>query len=264
MKINQIVILSNPRHGTTYLCRYLEHVLENSINLYEIYNRLANSKEVQLDLLNAIKPLPIDGQKILDRFTKRDVESAEQLLDMYLDHLESSSYSVFIYKIFNRHLTRKSLLQVLNDPRIIKIALTRSYLDAYISHEKHRITRKLAGVDTTDIKIELDCNDFYDKYTENLRWFRFLSRNLSNLIVVKYEQLVQFDTIREQFGFLRSLGINLEHLEIGNNLDDSKTSIIMKKQDHSKSSLDKLANKPEVERFLKKYRIRKRLVNPGD
>lgn len=256
--VKHILLLYIARTGSSYIWQ-----LFKNFKGVHVYGEIMNGPEKYLKPLKASQKLNIpdtvDGYR---NFSKN--------LTAYLEFLKAESTEPYIFtKISLVHISAlikeksKIIMDILADPNTTVILLKRNLIDTYISLKKVGITNAWRDCDTTDIKINIDCDDFQDYCNrmrllyENVLWM--LERNKNpNFMILDYSEWNQdsqsgetdWNNLIKLQGYLIDrvalrLDINIPRFET---VTDNKS--FMTKQDRNSNYRQKISNYHEFSQFI--------------
>ncbi|MEM8721009.1 MAG: hypothetical protein AAGE84_17215 [Cyanobacteria bacterium P01_G01_bin.39] len=156
------------------------------------------------------------------------------------------------FKVFPEHLPWPKLqANLLNSKEITKVILKRNFLDVYISDKILQQTKHSQGYNTSNIKIKVNCVDFKHWYYETQSYFSRIELYLKNdnqkYFELSYEDIHTYSNNDEKVDFIYSWFANNE-FELNHK---PKVAEYTKKQDQRSSSLVKVENAQELEKYLK-------------
>lgn len=233
-----ITFISLPRSGTNYIFNNLLRKIVEFNNNLEIY------------ALNTLKTC------INTKYYFNDLEKKEPFeIIIYLMNQSKEKY--VIHKIFphmfienNKSYDQHKLIELINFSNYF-IFIKRNLLDVFISEKKTHITKKWIRIDTSDIKIHFDIDEF-NNYTNNYKeWFRYTKQKCMELekpfIIIDYDELmtIEHDNDRIFHIVTKMKCIIKDELTI-----NDKNFNFMTKQDNAESYEDKIENYEEVKDFI--------------
>jgi|LauGreDrversion4_2_1035121.scaffolds.fasta_scaffold21318_5 hypothetical protein len=203
MTINKkiILILSEPRTGSNLLCEALNlysnmrtvneffldigfYINENHVpddlphkNMFKAHERkqLFDFLNVELDnwpeLIKQINKNPIGAMNKINEIVPANV--------------------IVVIKVHRDHFEKLNLKEIINEPNIEVILLERSNrLHSFVSLLKGRQINKWYGVDTSDIKVVVDPQEFINEQQRSLNWFKELRELLRSkeYLEINYEK----------------------------------------------------------------------------
>lgn len=243
MNINDkklITFIGLARSGTNFILNnLLKKIFEFNINL-EIYAR--DEKVIK----NCIHP----------KYYINDLEKKDsfEIIKYLLNHAKEK---FVIHKIFphmfiddNKSYNQQKLIELIIFSNYI-IFIKRNLLDVFISEKKTHITNKWIHIDTSNIKIHFDIDEF-NKYIKNYKeWFRYTKQKCIELdkpfINIDYDELmtIENDNDRVLHIVTKMKGIIKDELTI-----NDKSFNYITKQDKAESYEDKIENYEEVKDFI--------------
>jgi hypothetical protein len=237
---NLITCISLARSGTNYILNnLLKRIVEFNINL-EIY---ALDKQI---LKNCINP----------NYYSNQLEKKEPFqIISYL--MEQSKEKYLIHKIFPHMFIDKKIsydqlkiIEIINFSNHI-IFIKRNLLDVFISEKKTHITNKWIRIDTSDIKIKFDVDEF-NIYKNNYKeWFQYTKKICIELdkqfITIDYDELM---TIQNDNDRLQHIVTKMKFIIKDNLTINDKNFNYMTKQDTAERYENKIENYEEVKDFI--------------
>jgi pyruvate-formate lyase-activating enzyme len=171
-----LLVLSLPRSGSNLLFDALEGYGQASV-LREAFNPIGayGADQMVVDefgqLLGRTLLGPTDD-RLVRHLRRHPADSLLQLRRM----AASRGRKALMLKIFPDHIDDEVLLQnLLPDEQVRPVFLMRSPLDAWISLQKARASWNWTGVDTTDLRPEVDAQDFAIWQDRAETWFAGLA-----------------------------------------------------------------------------------------
>lgn len=243
-----LALISIARSGSTFLCELLHHHPE-IYSCREIFHRkTVHCRE------------PARTASHLNKLCSTSFSGAADPAFVEFTHTRSLQFlaalrsladgRVLSFKVFPNHLTRRQLRNLLiSDRRVVKLLFKRDLLAAYVSRKKALSTNVWARLDTTEIRVSLDANEFRDYVKRTTYWFDsveyLLKASGQKYATIHYENLVSIVGDNARLAYivdqLRLTGI------IVSSLDDAGVKEIqvgMMKQDRSPSLESKVENLP--------------------
>lgn len=251
---SSIAWITLPRTGSNYLCELLHnhYRIQSHYEIFHKHKFYARNRNQIIDLIN---------KKYYTNFTDyRDLNLIKWI--HYNPHSllsilkENSCGDYFSFKIFPGQLNQRSVREVIiNDSSIKKILVQRNLLDVYISRMLALKLGKWGHTNTSEIKLQVDYDDFIQWFTWVEQWYRFFEESLTsigqNFSVMSYKGLHSNESDKDKFvyliNFLRTVDINLELREVVNTMQNA---VVYKKQDLRANIADKIANYAEFEKKL--------------
>ena len=254
-----ILLLYIARTSSSYIWQLFKGIKD-----VKIYGEIMNGPEKYLRPLGA-------KDKIIDLQDDEDVsyhEFAKKKLPEYLKFLENSTKEPFYFtKVSLVHIfgliksKNPKLREILKDENTKVIVLQRNLIDTYISLKKVGITNRWRELDTTDLKIEIDNDDFLDYYER----MTMLYRNIFELLGDKDYLLLSYEELHGNSGeksdlekvkyviwrIKKELGVKLE-------LDKEHFTDLrlMFKQDKNLHHSEKITNYKSFLKFLEKNKLK--------
>jgi LPS sulfotransferase NodH len=238
-----ITIISFARSGSTYFCDLLDNFTNINSN-YELFSPYKNKLDVTINK-NYRKVLDIN---FLQSIKKEDPHRVLNIL------LETISEPILSYKIFEDHLSKSQREGIIARSDLI-IFLYRNQMDSYISFDKAYKHDVWSCVDTSHIKINFDKCFFIYRKNCITNWYdftkSFVKEKLTPFFEIDYDKLCEL-SFRDQLEYLK------KNIENGLNVKlflNKNPTILLTKQDKSKSYSDKIENYEEFKDFIDAERL---------
>jgi len=245
-----IAMLSEPRSGSSVIIQLL-HCCPN----VEVIDEPFHPKRVVLE-----SHLAPRVQEQLKKHSGQSVcspaeisKTAHSQTTLYLRAIADSSDKEFLFfKIFRTHLSKSPLYEyILRNPNVSKLVLRRNSLHTFISWKKAESLANWSHVDTTDMKIELDLEQFANFFSASTTWFDGIAQemqrqnaDLPELHYEDYARLPAWQQLQYVAEKLHSCGIEIQLPE------PDKLAISLTIQDRSQSIEQKISNSESVRRDL--------------
>lgn len=181
-------------------------------------------------------------------------------LDYYIRYLQTNSpqpillSKLSLFQIFD-HIENKTITfrNTIKSPTTHLIIITRNLLDVYISWKKTTETKKWGWVDTSDIKITVNPEEFYEWYNETSYKYTCLFDSLTALnkpyVIINYDEMNKHVSTMAKIKYiLTTLYKNNINLKL--NLHKYNQTTFLPKQDTCSRHKDQIANYEEFKTFL--------------
>lgn len=238
--MKKVCIVAIPRTGTNYLCSLLNQHPDIDSRLEIFHNK---------------KPYSINNNEI-DAFIrelniKRKTDSIEEVVKIIGENpmkltnylLKNSKKNILSYKIFPWQLNFNMLKKdIICDKDTVFLFCKRKTIDSYISKEKALITSEYNNVNTTNIKININFEDYKIWYVRMQRWYKYMEETIKNnnqkITTILYEDFIKCNddiNLKYILNYLEKLDIELKEI-------DSNVSSCQKKQDNNNDYTKKVLN----------------------
>ncbi len=243
----KIGIIGLARSGTSCLNKLFNNFSNLNINNnYEIFNE--NNPYYKKNLLKKIctyyKINESQINEIISFLIKND---PEKYFNNYMNDIISENIKIF--KILEHQLTLENQFKIINNTNFIFI-LKRNLLDTFISDRKAKIINKYMNVDTSDISININLNEYNLFVKKKEEWFNkiinYLNSNNKKYIIIEYEQFYNLN-INQKMNYLKEIlkdNINID-LDLNETLVEE-----LQKQDNNNNYKQKITNYEEVKNIL--------------
>ena len=237
MKSKLIVILSLARSGSSNLVKlfknfkYIDHNTEVfNPDLKFSFNNIKNRDKLRIKYGNNYKNFIIENCLY------------EECLKLIID---SSNKKFIVIKILDYQVPFEQIIKIINISYKVLFLERKNILDRYISIKKANMIQEWAHVDTTNINIVFNQED-YNKFkkhhiTINDKFKELLIKN-KNMTYIKYKNTIN------PMKILSRINIIIPELKIKN----IKNIICLQIQDKSKSYKKKIKNYEEFKDFIDK------------
>jgi len=158
---------------------------------------------------------------------------------------------LLVFKVFFRHLSVQQVTEsIVSQPDIHILFVRRRPIDTFISARKAQQVRTWQGIDTTDIKVAIDVDNFLRWWTARAAWYRDLERACwvrgKAFDHLSYETDIDLPPVEAT----RSFGARLARAGVtGLTLPDAVVGT--SRQDRTRDVAQKVENWPEFERELR-------------
>jgi len=243
----KIGIIGLARSGTSCLNKLFNNFSNLNINNnYEIFNE--NNPYYKKNLLKKIctyyKINESQINEIISFLIKND---PEKYFNNYMNDIISENIKIF--KILEHQLTLENQFKIINNTDFIFI-LKRNLLDTFISDRKAKIINKYMNVDTSDISININLNEYNLFVKKKEEWFNkiinYLNSNNKKYIIIEYEQFYNLN-INQKMDYLKK--ILKDNINIDLNLNETLVEELQK-QDNNNNYKQKITNYEEVKNIL--------------
>jgi hypothetical protein len=243
----KIGIIGLARSGTSCLNKLFNNFSNLNINNnYEIFNE--NNPYYKKNLLKKIctyyKINESQINEIISFLIKND---PEKYFNNYMNDIISENIKIF--KILEHQLTLENQFKIINNTDFIFI-LKRNLLDTFISDRKAKIINKYMNVDTSDISININLNEYNLFVKKKEEWFNkiinYLNSNNKKYIIIEYEQFYDLN-INQKMDYLKK--ILKDNINIDLNLNETLVEELQK-QDNNNNYKQKITNYEEVKNIL--------------
>lgn len=254
-----IVFLARPRTGTNYLV-----------------NLLSEGKQIEskTEIFHSKKPYGLKDEEVF-QITDVDVTDFTDSEKAKLIHKEASKVINYFklkacktgipisFKIFPGHLTNELVDELLiKDNDVIKVIIDRDILPTYVSRAKARKVGKWTKVNTSDVEIDIDIDDFESWFTKMNSWYAFIKGGLSaakaSFIYLDYKEITggsdneNYELVRSR---LKAIGLTLGAI------DNNEFINTHNKQDKGRKIQDSIVNWNE---FILSDRYKSLSFSDGD
>ncbi len=172
-----LCILGMARSGSSYLCAVLAN--QPAIDgRFEIFN----PKQIEYLRPEELRELSRRSGKTFPAVAEDPVaiqvvrESPTRTLECLMDMLQPEK-RLLTFKVLRRQLrVRKVRKEIIARPDTAIAILRRRPIDAFISSRKARLLQRWEGVDTTNVKIDIEVGDFLKWWDATAEWYRDLEK----------------------------------------------------------------------------------------
>jgi hypothetical protein len=234
-----IALIATERTGTNYFCDLMIKALDIN-GMYEIFH-----PDVSYGLGDVLisKALSREFKLVASLSKKEKANLVRANPKLILDGLAQHSEKPSVFKIFPGHLRDEVVRKViLENDNIRKVVIDRSPLDVFISQHKAGSIAKWGGVDTTELRVDLDRGRFDAWFKSRFEWYQQAKRTtLNSGQVMTYLNYTDIESRSPEA--LADFFIN-QMKEVGCELlkSDQQLSELMKKQDKSAGPAEKVNN----------------------
>lgn len=194
-----ILILSEPRTGSNLLCEAL-NLYSQMRTVNEFFMDLGhyiNENHIPDDLPHRSMFKPHEREQLFD-FLNVKLNDWPELIKQInknpigaMNKINEIVPATVVIKVHLDHYEKLNLKEIIHEPYIEVILLERSSrLHSFVSLLKGRQINKWYGVDTSDIKVNVDPKEFIREQQRSLNWFKEVRESLSskNYLEVNYEK----------------------------------------------------------------------------
>lgn len=196
-----ILILSEPRTGSNLLCEAL-NLYSHMRTVNEFFLDLGhyiNENHVPDDLPHKIMFKAHERKQLFD-FLNVELNNWPELIKQINNNPISAMNKInqivppdvtVVIKVHRDHFEKLNLKEIINEPHIEVILLERSNrLHSFVSLLKGRQINKWYGVDTSDIKVTINLQEFINEQQRSLNWFKEVRELLSSkeYLEINYEK----------------------------------------------------------------------------
>lgn len=248
-----VCVLGVGRTGTNHLFTMMSQ-LPGIESRFELFNKRAACSLTADEMMN-FSALLGTGIELSPGHPDavRTVRSRPDLVLSCLRRSLGKDTRLSIFKVFFRHLRAEAVVQhILSQPDVAILFVRRRPIDVFISSRKANATQEWRHIDTTDLKVAIDADDFVQWWSSRVKWYRTLERacwrNGTPFDHVTYETDVDVppvEAIRSLFGRLERLGVT------GLAIPESGVTAVLARQDRTRDVTQKVANWAEFERDLR-------------
>jgi len=235
------ILVAIGRTGSNYFCKLLENFplfisayelfhnkctydLSDSLNEYEQYTGKNFNKICNMELVDYIHEYP------------------ENLLDFFYDQLVKSNKQIFSFKIFPEHLDFEKVKSILRRDDVEVFFIKRYPIDSYVSMLKARAIGKWKFKDYTDVKPNIELNQYIKWHERKEEWYKSIKNYLSTIdkksYTLYYEEFTKWDDSQNLQFILSKMLSEDEYV----NTERNKVMVTMKKQDQNDKPEDKVFN----------------------
>ena len=242
-----IGIIGLARSGTSCLNKLFNNFSDSNINNnYEIFNE--NNPYYKKNLLKKIcSYYKINESQIHEIISFLIKNDPEKYFNNYMNDIITEKIKLF--KMLEHQLTVENQFKIINNVTFTFI-LKRNYLDTFISDRKAKQLNKYANVDTSDIIININLNEYNLFVKKKEEWFNkiinYLNSNNKKYIIIEYEKFYNLN-INEKMNLLQKILKN--NLNIDLNLNETLIEELQK-QDNNNNYKQKISNYEEVKNIL--------------
>ena len=242
-----IGIIGLARSGTSCLNKLFNNFSDSNIsNNYEIFNE--NNPYYKKNLLKKIctyyKINESQVNEIISFLIKND---PDKYFNNYMNNIISENIKIF--KLLEHQLTIENQFKIINNVNFIFI-LKRNYLDTFISDRKAKQINKYANVDTSDISININLNEYNLFVKKKEEWFNkiinYLNTNNKKYKIIDYDEFYNLN-INQKMNLLKD--ILKDNLNLNLSLNE-KLIEELQKQDTCNDYKQKISNYEEVKSIL--------------
>lgn len=246
-----LCILGVGRTGSNHLATLLSAIPEID-SRFEIFNpsrsyHMTADELIELSRLSgvAFDPSPENPEAVAV------IRSRPDLVLACLRRFLAPEKRLLVFKVFFRHLTVQQVTEsIVSQPDIHILFVRRRPIDTFISARKAQQVRTWQGIDTTDIKVAIDVDNFLRWWTARAAWYRDLERACwvrgKAFDHLSYETDIDLPPVEAT----RSFGARLARAGVtGLTLPDAVVGT--NRQDRTRDVAQKVENWPEFERELR-------------
>jgi hypothetical protein len=241
--MQNIFVLFFGRTGSSYLMQVFKSCHKTKV--LSAYGEIFTSIDIILRSFN------IDNKN-----TEWAINNPIEYLDLINNKIKNTNIDYLFSKIqikYFMNLSPDQQSRLINYPDSKIIIIKRNILDTYISEVKAKQVNKMSMVDTSDIKIHLDINDFLEYYKLVISYYKrlteLLRENNKKYLILNYEDIhenrLNVDKINYILEKLKYLDLNLNI-----NHDMYKSINFVFKQDRNTSIKNKILNYHELNKIL--------------
>lgn len=228
-----IVLISSPRSGSTYITRLLSES-NHVTNLEEPFHPTQEANPITYHLLHRTPEIG----------TMHEGLTPVEQINICKNTIPSK---YFVYKIFPGHIKEQRYINEIINQSFVVIILYRNILKKFISDRKARKIDAWENVNTTDIKIHFDIDDYKFYKQKNEKFIEFNKKYVQSIgkpfYTIQYESFFSM-TIQEQVEYLNNIR-ELSELKIPSNIE-----MPMKRQDNNPEVKSSIENIKLVENFI--------------
>jgi len=244
MDKNLITILTIARTGSNYFCELIEKYFTD-INLsYELFNN--SVCYINTNMFDKIS-------KIYEASGNLHEKIKDNPFDLLINISNTCDENNICFKLFLDHLNSIESNKILMNSSLV-IILKRNYLDSYISNEKAIQLKKYSNINTDNIKIHFNINNFnhskkiYDDLYES--YLKYILENNISYIEINYEDFHKLNLLEQQIFIQKIFDEKIQNNTIKINNNDEPLSFF--KQDTSTNYKDKIINYEEFSAYFEK------------
>ena len=242
-----IGIIGLARSGTSCLNKLFNNFSDSNIsNNYEIFNE--NNPYYKKNLLKKICTYyKINDSQINEIISFLIKNDPDKYFNNYMNNIISENIKIF--KLLEHQLTIENQFKIINNVNFIFI-LKRNYLDTFISDRKAKQINKYANVDTSDISININLNEYNLFVKKKEEWFNkiinYLNTNNKKYKIIDYDEFYNLN-INQKMNLLKD--ILKDNLNLNLSLNE-KLIEELQKQDTCNDYKQKISNYEEVKSIL--------------
>ena len=239
--MHNIFVFFFGRTGSSYLMQVFKSC--NKTKVLSAYGEIFTSVDLILKSFN---------------ITNKNSEWAKNNPIDYLDLITSNikNHDNLFSKIQIKYfmsLSPDQQARLINYPDSKIIIIKRNILDTYISDIKAKQVNKMSMIDTSEIKIYLDINDFLEYHTLVTSYYKrlteILRENNKKYLIINYEDIHKNILEENKIKYILDR-IKFLDLELSINPDIYKTINFVFKQDKNTHVRDKILNYHELHKIL--------------
>lgn len=266
--MSEIVLVSSERSGTNYLCDTMGN-FRGLVNFLELFSPAG---VFGLQWHPAVVKIlsDISGVDFFDQNSGNLVRHVAQNRIAFLEQLNEavriSGNQNFGYKIFPNQVSHADLNEIVSNDRRVFVFLARNRLDTFISFKKAIKSGNWVNLDSKDLKIEVDLDEFMS-WAENLdRWYAETERKVRDAgrkyCFLSYDADINVqrgNMIEKVYLSLRAMGVDIQY-------PINAKPPTFQRQDGPGSPFDKISNGMALkqrlsdERLLVRYALRTSLT----
>jgi LPS sulfotransferase NodH len=192
--MKNIIVLSQPRTGSNLLCEVFFSFFPLRV-LMEFFIYFQDLKDVPHH--KVLRPNELDALAKHFKLQDSNIESLTTTLNQHpKEALDAISSIIPQYKVIKLHdfmLEQMDLEFIFNDPETKFVVLERtSKLKQYVSLVNARALGRWTDVDTSDMKVHVDTEDFLKFKNSSNNWYQMIESKLANqghnYLKLTYEQ----------------------------------------------------------------------------
>src|SRR5690606_16000329 len=142
------------------------------------------------------------------------------------------------------------LSEWLSDPTVVPVLLQRPFLPTYVSWLKAKLTDEWARRDTTDLRVEVDVDDYLEWQGRQIRWYerveRMLKLNGRSAPALSFEEITNCPPPQ----MLSSLARELDPLGLRLQLKPGSISPPLRRQDRTEDPFARISNGADLKEAL--------------
>lgn len=239
--MKKICVLAIPRTGTSYLVEIWRHFARHR-SLGEIFhNEAAFGCKPYLGALGAaygIETETIRDKPLIDAMTQAPWTAIHTIEDA----LGATGCDSFSWKVFPKHLAHPAVQDILRQPDVLPVFVTRRPIDSFISLRKASILKTWGHQDTTDLRVALDFGQFRKWHDEQRDWYEGLRAFLDSHGLPWTELNYETDIDAGPDEALRNCQAALARIGADLRVDTGPVQNTLTKQDRSPDYTEKVEN----------------------
>jgi LPS sulfotransferase NodH len=239
-----VTILTIARTGSNYFCELIEKNFTDINVSYELFNN--KYCYINDNLYNKIS-------KIYESSGNLHEKIKDNPFDLLINISNTCHENNICFKLFLDHLNSIESNKILMNSSLV-IILKRNYLDSYISNEKAIQLKKYSNINTDNIKIHFDINNFnhskkkYDDLYEI--YLKYILENNISYIEINYEDFHKLNLLEQQIFMQKIFDEKIRNNTI--KINKNHNSMTFFKQDTSENYKDKIINYTEFVEYFEK------------